>query len=54
MEYWWGGDLAAMIGKNQTLSEDMARNYIAEIILAIETIHKANIAYRLDKLLSFV
>ena len=46
MEYWWGGDLAAKIAKEGWFDEKLARIYIAEITLALEELHRNNIAYR--------
>lgn len=46
MEYCCGGDLASIVSKLGFVGEELARNYIAEIILAIETLHEHNIAYR--------
>lgn len=34
------------LSKQKAFSEDVARFYIAEIILAIEYLHKKNIIYR--------
>lgn len=46
MEYCSGGDLAGIIQKKGKLEEEEAKYYIAEILLAIETLHNYNIAYR--------
>lgn len=46
MEYWWGGDLAVTVSKEGRIQEDLARIYIAEILLAVEILHGQNIAYR--------
>ena len=46
MDYCPGGDLLALIKKNGTFSEDPLRKYMAEIVLAIEALHRAEIIYR--------
>jgi serine/threonine protein kinase len=46
MEYLPGGDCAALLKNMGTLPEDMARQYIAEMILAVEFLHKKGIIHR--------
>ena len=46
MEYCPGGDLSQHLLKEKRLTEDRARIYLAEILLAIEDLHKRNIIYR--------
>ena len=46
MEYCCGGDLAAKISADGCFTEKDAKIYIAEIVLAVEALHKNNIAYR--------
>ncbi|KAH7439856.1 hypothetical protein KP509_04G079200 [Ceratopteris richardii] len=46
MEYLPGGDMMTLLMRKETLSEDVARFYIAETILAIESIHKHNYIHR--------
>ena len=46
MEYLPGGDLMNLIIKKDILSEDEARFYISELILAIESIHKLDCIHR--------
>lgn len=41
-----GGDLAGKIEREKTLSEDVARIYLCEILLALEDLHKRDIIYR--------
>ena len=42
-----GGDLLTLISKNDDrLSEDMARFYIAEMVLAIESLHCLRYVHR--------
>lgn len=46
MEYLPGGDMMTLLMRKDTLSEEEARFYIAESILAIESIHKHNYIHR--------
>ena len=46
MEYLPGGDLMNLFIKEDILTEDEARFYIAELILAIESIHKLDCIHR--------
>ena len=46
MEFLQGGDLMNILIKKDILSEEEARFYIAEIILAIESIHKLDCIHR--------
>lgn len=46
MEYLPGGDLMNLFIKKDVLSEDQAKFYVAEIILAIESVHKMNFIHR--------
>ena len=46
MEYLPGGDLMNLFIKKDILTEDEARFYIAELILAIESIHKLDCIHR--------
>ena len=46
MDYYPGGDLLHFMNKKDTLTEDEARFYIAEIILAVESLHKNNCIHR--------
>jgi serine/threonine protein kinase len=46
MEYCSGGDLAEVIKKEKRITEDRARIYVAEVILALEYLHKKNIIFR--------
>jgi serine/threonine protein kinase len=41
-----GGDLGKVLLKEKRLSEDRARVYLAEILLALEDLHKKDIIYR--------
>ena len=47
MEYLPGGDIMTLLMREDTLTEHVARFYIAETILAIESIHKHNYIHRL-------
>ncbi|KAI7730458.1 hypothetical protein M8C21_000928 [Ambrosia artemisiifolia] len=42
MEYLPGGDMMTLLMRKDTLNEDEARFYVAETVLAIESIHKHN------------
>jgi serine/threonine protein kinase len=46
MDYCPGGDLLALIKKFGVLEEHLLRKYMAEIVLAIEALHRAEIIYR--------
>ena len=48
MEYLPGGDMMTLLMREDTLTEDVARFYIAETVLAIESIHKHNYIHRFD------
>lgn len=46
LDYCPGGDLGSMIEREKRLSEEVARVYICEVILAVEELHRRNILYR--------
>lgn len=46
MEYMAGGDFTAMLDRYQFLDEQIARFYIAELILAINSLHEIGIVHR--------
>lgn len=46
MEYVPGGDMMGLLIKMDTFPEDMARYYIAETIIGIDSIHKLNYIHR--------
>lgn len=47
MDYYCGGDLLTLLSKfEDRLPEDMARFYISEMALAIDSIHKLNYVHR--------
>ncbi len=46
LDYCPGGDLAMMVAQRTTLDEETSRYYIAELVLAIQHIHKFDIIYR--------
>jgi serine/threonine kinase 38 len=46
MEYLPGGDMMTLLMRKDTLTEDEARFYIAETVLAIESIHKHSYIHR--------
>jgi len=46
MEYLPGGDMMTLLMRKDTLTEDEARFYVAETVLAIESIHKRNYIHR--------
>ncbi|KAL0374516.1 UNVERIFIED_CONTAM: Serine/threonine-protein kinase CBK1 [Sesamum radiatum] len=46
MEYLPGGDLMTLLMREETLTETVARFYIAQTVLAIESIHKHNYIHR--------
>jgi protein-serine/threonine kinase len=47
MEYYYGGDLLGLLTKyDNAISEDMTRFYTAELILAIDSLHKLGYIHR--------
>lgn len=48
MEYLPGGDIMTLLMREDVLSEDVARFYIAESILAIHSIHLHKYIHRYD------
>ncbi|KAL2485942.1 AGC kinase family protein [Abeliophyllum distichum] len=46
MEYLPGGDMMTLLMRKDILTEDVARFYVAETVLAIESIHKHNYIHR--------
>lgn len=46
MEYLPGGDLMTLLMKKDILTEDEAKFYIAESILAVDAVHKLNYIHR--------
>jgi len=46
MDYCRGGDLGRVIAQEGRLKEDVARIYLAEVLLALEELHKREIIYR--------
>ncbi|KAL9242989.1 hypothetical protein vseg_016934 [Gypsophila vaccaria] len=46
MEYLPGGDMMTLLMRKDTLTEDESRFYVAETVLAIESIHKHNYIHR--------
>lgn len=47
MDYYNGGDLLTLLTKyDEQLSEEMTRFYVAEIVLAIDSIHKLGYIHR--------
>ncbi|KAH0985238.1 hypothetical protein GBA52_012415 [Prunus armeniaca] len=48
MEYLPGGDMMTLLMRKDILTEDEAKFYVGETVLAIESIHKHNYIHRLD------
>jgi serine/threonine kinase 38 len=46
MEFLQGGDLMTLLMEKDILSEEMSRFYMAETILAIESVHNLNYIHR--------
>ena len=46
MEYMVGGDLMTLLMKKDILNEEEAKFYIAELVLAVDSIHKMNYIHR--------
>jgi len=53
MEFLPGGDLMTMLIKYEIFSEDITRFYMAEIVLAIEAVHKLGFIHRYALLLNY-
>jgi serine/threonine protein kinase len=49
-EYCHGGDMRALVSQKKRLTENESRLYLAEIIVAIEELHKNGIIHRDIKL----
>ena len=47
MEYLPGGDMMTLLMREETLTETVAKFYVAQSVLAIESIHKHNYIHRL-------
>lgn len=54
MEYLPGGDIMTLLMREDILSEDVARFYIAESILAINSIHQHNYVHRYVAIITLV
>lgn len=46
MDYYCGGDLLTLLSKFDRLPEDMAKFYLAETVLAIDSLHKLGYVHR--------
>ena len=46
MEYLPGGDMMTLLMRRDTLSEEVTRFYIAQTVVALETIHRHNFIHR--------
>jgi len=46
MDFLPGGDLMTMLIKYEIFSEDITRFYMAELVLAIEAVHKLGFIHR--------
>lgn len=46
MDFYEGGDLYNLLASRGTLTEDEARIYLAEVILALKYLHDNGILYR--------
>lgn len=54
MDYYCGGDLLTLLSKfEDRLPEDMAKFYISEMIMAIDSVHKLNYIHRVRKIWIF-
>lgn len=52
MEFLPGGDLMTMLIKYEIFTEDITRFYIAEVIMAIDAVHRLGFIHRLVSLWS--
>lgn len=51
MDYYSGGDLLTLLSKYEDhLPEEMAKFYLAEVVLAVNSIHKMDYVHRLEML----
>ena len=46
LDYAAGGNMSKALAKDKRFPEDRARMYLAEILLALEDLHKRDIIYR--------
>lgn len=46
LDYASGGDLGKVISKEKRLSEERAKIYLSELLLALEDLHKRDIIFR--------
>jgi serine/threonine-protein kinase MRCK len=47
MDYYFGGDLLTLLSKfNDHFSEEMTKFYVAEMVLAIDSLHKLGYVHR--------
>ena len=46
MEYLAGGDLMTLLIKKDTVPENEAKFYMAELVLAVDSVHKLNFIHR--------
>ena len=47
MDYYYGGDLLSLLSQyNDIFAEDMARFYLAEMIVAIDSLHQLGYVHR--------
>lgn len=46
MEFMKGGDLSNLLEESGCFDEDMARYYIAQMVLALEQLHKGGVIHR--------
>lgn len=53
MEYLNGGDCAALIKSLGSLPEEWTRNYVAEVVLGLESLHQRGIVHRYDVIQNF-
>ena len=50
MDYYSGGDLLTLLSKYEDhLPEEMAKFYLAEVVLAVNSIHKMDYVHRCGK-----
>lgn len=50
MDYYSGGDLLTLLSKYEDhLPEEMAKFYLAEVVLAVNSIHKMDYVHRFGK-----
>eukprot|EP00124_Ichthyophonus_hoferi_P001386 Ihof_evm11s70 gene=Ihof_evmTU11s70 len=54
LNFYAGGDLLSLLGKHDVFSEDMARFYMTEMVISIDTVHRMGYIHRDIKIDNFL